>query len=297
MKKVGFIGLGVMGKPMASHLVRGGIDVTVADLNQKVVDELVALGASQGDYQKIAKECDIILMILPKGAIVQDILFGNGNMIADLREGQIVVDHSSVTPIESRTCADKLAEAGVKFMDAPVSGGEEGAIAGKLAVMCGGSQEVYDELTPYFNNYAATLELMGDVGAGSTVKLCNQIICNINIATVAEGLVFAAKAGVDPKHVFEAIRGGFAGSAVMDSKAMRMCLHDFTPSATIEVIRKDLKNALDTGHMIDCPLPMSAAFFEVLQSLKANGHLKDDTTSIVTYFEQLADIDISKFEA
>ena len=297
MKKVGFVGLGVMGKPMASHLAKKGVDVTVTDLNEKVVQELVSLGAKAGDYKTIAKECDIVMMILPRGAIVQDILFGSGNMAADLRPGQIVVDHSSVTPFESRTCAEKLEPLGVEFMDAPVSGGEEGAIAGKLAIMAGGKKEVYDELLPYFEKYAVTTELMGGVGAGSTVKLCNQIICNINIATVAEGLVFAAKAGVDPKHVFEAIRSGFAGSAVMDSKAMRMCVHDFTPSATIDVIRKDLKNALDTAHMIDCPLPMSAAFFEVLQTLKANGHLKDDTTSIVTYFEQLAQIDISKFDA
>ncbi|MDD5921795.1 MAG: NAD(P)-binding domain-containing protein, partial [Eubacteriales bacterium] len=292
-KKIGFIGLGIMGKPMASHLVNEGFDVTVFDLDSEKVEELQKLGAHSGDYETIAENCDLILTILPNGSIVRDILFGSGNMAAHLKQGKIVVDHSSVTPQESCLCEEKLAARGVRFMDAPVSGGETGAIDGNLAVMCGGDPDLFEELAPYFSAYGGSVRRVGKIGSGSVVKLCNQIICNINIATLAEGLVFASKAGVDPEVVYGAIHTGFAGSAVMDSKTLRMKEHDFTPSATIKVIMKDIRNVLKTADQIDCPVPMSAQFYELLKSLKADGHYDDDSTSIVTYFEKLADTDIS----
>lgn len=296
MSKVGFIGLGIMGRPMATNLVKGGQDVMVSDLNADIVKDLCALGASSGTYQEIARACDLILTILPTGAIVREVLFGENGVASALTAGKVVCDMSSVTPGESQECYARLKEMGVGFVDAPVSGGEPGAIAGTLAIMCGGDQADFDRLLPVFNIMGSSALLIGGSGAGSVTKLANQIIVNLNIAAVSEALVLATKAGVDPMKVYHAIRGGLAGSTVLDAKAPMMCARNFRPGGTIRVNHKDIKNVLATAHEIDVPLPLTAQLFEIQQALKVGGHMDDDHAGYVQYFEQLADVVVKSDE-
>lgn len=292
MSKVGFIGLGIMGKPMASHLAKAGIDLMVSDLNTAIVEELCALGAKAGNYEQIGRECDIIFTILPTGAIVRGVLFGEGGVASYLTAGKVVCDMSSVTPGESQECYNRLKEIGVGFVDAPVSGGEPGAIAGTLAIMCGGDQADFERLVPLFDIMGNSALLIGASGAGSVTKLANQIIVNMNIATVAEALTLATKAGVDPMNVYKAIRGGLAGSTVLDAKAPMMCQRNFKPGGTIRVNHKDIKNVLATAHEIDAPVPLTAQLFEIQQALKVAGHMDDDHSGYVQYFERLADVTV-----
>ncbi len=296
MSKVGFIGLGIMGRPMATHLVKAGQDVMVSDLNADLVKELCALGASSGTYAEIAAECELILMILPTGAIVRSVLFGENGVASALTPGKVVCDMSSVTPGESQECFKRLKEIGVGFVDAPVSGGEPGAVAGTLAIMCGGEQADFDRLLPLFKIMGSSALLIGSSGAGSVTKLANQIIVNLNISAVAEALVLATKAGVDPMKVYHAIRGGLAGSTVLDAKAPMMCARNFKPGGTIRVNHKDIKNVLATAHEIDVPLPLTAQLFEIQQALKVSGHINDDHAGYVQYFEQLAGVVVKSSE-
>ena len=292
MGKIGFIGLGIMGRPMAKNLLKGGQQVMVSVLNGAVVEELRGLGAESGTYVELAKACEIIFTILPTGAIVREVLFGENGVASALRPGQVVCDLSSVTPGESQECYRRLKEMGVGFVDAPVSGGEPGAIAGTLAIMCGGDQADFDRLMPAFQCMGSSAMLIGGPGAGSVTKLANQIIVNLNIAAVSEALVLATKAGVDPMKVYQAIRGGLAGSTVLDAKAPMMCARNFKPGGTIRVNHKDIKNVLATAHEIDVPLPLTAELFEIQQALKVSGHMDDDHAGYVQYFEQLAGVEV-----
>ena len=199
---------------------------------------------------------------------------------------------SSVTPGESQECYRRLKEIGVGFVDAPVSGGEPGAIAGTLAIMCGGDQADFDRLKPVFEIMGSSALLIGSSGAGSVTKLANQIMVNLNIAAVSEALVLATKAGVDPMKVYHAVRGGLAGSTVLDAKAPMMCKRNFKPGGTIRVNHKDIKNVLATAHEIDVPLPLTAQLFEIQQALKVSGHMDDDHSGYVQYFEQLAGVTV-----
>ena len=292
--KVGFIGLGIMGRPMAKHLVAAGLDVMVSDLNPVPVQELVADGAKTGTYAQIGEQCDIVMTILPTGAIVQSVLFGEDGVAAHLKPGSIVVDHSSVTPVESHECYDKLKEIGVDFLDAPVSGGEPGAKAGTLAIMVGGDEPVFEKAKEVMQPYASSILLTGGCGSGSITKLANQIIVNNNIAIVSEALTFAVKAGADPEKVYKAIRTGLAGSAVLDAKAPMMYNRNFVPGGTIKVNHKDITNVVRTAHAIDAPIPYTAQLYEIMQTLKVHGHMMDDHSGIVQYFEALADVKVEK---
>lgn len=292
MTKVGFIGLGIMGKPMAHNLVKAGVDLIVCDLNQDAVSELTAAGAKAGSYSEIGAVCDVIMTILPNGAIVQSVLFGENGVAETIREGSLVCDLSSVTQTESKYCYDKLKEKGVGFVDAPVSGGEPGAIAGTLAIMCGGDEADYNRMVPYFEILGSSSLLIGPSGSGSITKLANQVIVNLNICAVSEALVLATKAGADPMKVYKAIRGGLAGSAVLDAKAPLMCARNFVPGGRISINHKDIKNVLATAHALDVPVPFTAQLFEVQQALKAHGHFNDDHGGYVQYFEALAGVEV-----
>lgn len=296
MSKVGFIGLGIMGRPMATNLVKAGQDLMVSDLNETLVKELCDMGASSGSYADIARECDLIITILPTGAIVREVLFGENGVASALTAGKVVCDMSSVTPGESQECYRRLKEIGVGFVDAPVSGGEPGAIAGTLAIMCGGDQADFDRLKPVFEIMGSSALLIGSSGAGSVTKLANQIMVNLNIAAMSEALVLATKAGVDPMKVYHAVRGGLAGSTVLDAKAPMMCKRNFKPGGTIRVNHKDIKNVLATAHEIDVPLPLTAQLFEIQQALKVSGHMDDDHSGYVQYFEQLAGVTVHSDE-
>ena len=274
---IGFIGLGIMGRPMAKHLLGAGEHLLVSDLSRAAVEELTALGADEGSYQEIGRACDVIFTMLPSGSIVQQVLFGESGVAAGLSAGKLVCDMSSVTPSESRCCFRRLREEfQVDFVDAPVSGGEPGAVEGTLAIMCGGEEAAYRRLLPYFALMGASSALVGPAGAGSVTKLANQIIVNMGIAAVSEALVLATK----------------AGSAVLEAKAPMMCARNFKPGGKISINHKDIKNVMNTAHDLDVPLPLTAGLFEIMQALKVGGHMDDDHAGLVQYFEQLAGVTV-----
>lgn len=292
--KIGFIGLGIMGRPMALKLVQHGYDVMVSDLKDDAAAEFAAEGAEFADKKKIAQECGLVGMILPNAAVVRNVIFGEGGLAEAMKPGSIIIDHSSVSAADSRECEARLKEKGICFLDAPVSGGETGAQAGELAVMAGGDEEAFKKTEPVMTSYASTVTYMGSCGAGSVTKLANQIIVNNNIAVVAEALTFAKKCGVDPEKVFHAIRSGAAGSAALDTKAPMMIEHDFQPGGTIRVVYKDIKNVLETARADDIPVPYSAQLFEIMKVLKIHGHFEEDHSSLVRYWEMLSGVELDK---
>lgn len=294
MSKVGFIGLGIMGKPMAKNLLKAGIDLMVCDLNEQAVKEVVDCGAQAASYHEIGENCDIVFLILPNGDISKSVLFDEDGVAQALTAGKVVCDMSSVTPVESKECFEGLAKIGVGFVDSPVSGGEPGAVNGTLAFMAGGRQEDFDKLMPYYEIMGSSAVLIGDSGNGSVTKLANQIIVNNTIAIVSEAFVMATKAGADPVKVYEAIRGGLAGSAVLDAKIPMIVERNFVPGGKISINHKDIKNVVNTAHAIDVPIPYSAQLYEILQTLKIHGHMNDDHGGIVQYFEALADVQVKK---
>ena len=292
--KLGFIGLGIMGKPMAKNLLKDGFNLLVYDINKSAVDELISCGAKYASVLEMGQECDIVFTILPNGTIVQDILFGMNGLAKTLKEGSIVVDMSSVTPTESILCANKLKDMGLEFIDSPVSGGEPKAIDGTLAFMAGGKEEIYKKVEPFFNIMGSSSILIGDNGSGSVTKLTNQVIVNLTIAAVSEAFVLAAKAGADPEKVYKAIRGGLAGSTILDVKIPMIMNRDFKPGGKISINLKDIKNVMQTAHNLDVPLPMTSQLLEIMQTLKVHGHLEDDHSGIAQYFEKLAGVEIKK---
>lgn len=292
--KIGFIGLGIMGRPMVKNLLQAGAEVIVSDLNREAVKDVVAAGGKEGSYAEIGAQCDKIIIMVPNGAITKAILFGENGVASTIQPGSIVCDMSSVTPVESRECYTKLKEIGVGFLDAPVSGGEPGAVAGTLAIMAGGEQAHFDAMKECFDILGSSALLIGDSGSGSVAKLVNQIIVNNTIAVVSEAFVFAAKAGVDCEKVYGAIRGGLAGSAVLDAKIPMILERNFKPGGPIRINHKDIKNVVETAHAMDVPIPYTAQLYEILQTLKLHGHMGDDHGGIVQYFEALADVKVEK---
>lgn len=294
--KVGFIGLGIMGKPMAKNLLKAGMDLLVADLNQAAVAEVVEAGAKEATYAEIGRQCQRIILMVPNGEISKSILFDEGGVASTAQPGTVVCDMSSVTPVESQECYTKLKAQGVGFVDAPVSGGEPGAIQGTLAIMAGGDQADFDAMQEIFDALGSSALLIGASGSGSVTKLANQVIVNNTIAIVSEAFVLATKAGADPQKVFEAIRGGLAGSAVLDAKIPMIINRNFKPGGSIRINHKDIKNVVNTAHSMDVPIPYTAQLYEILQTLKLHGHLDDDHGGIVQYFEMLSNVVVKKFD-
>lgn len=294
--KTGFIGLGIMGRPMAKNLLKAGKELLVSDLNKEAVADAVNAGAQEATYAEIGAQCDRIIIMVPSGAISKSILFGENGVASTIKEGAIVCDMSSVTPVESKECYDGLKAKGVGFLDAPVSGGEPGAVNGTLAIMAGGDAEDFEAMQEYFDILGSSALLIGESGSGSVTKLANQVIVNNTIAVVSEAFVLAAKAGADPKKIYEAIRGGLAGSAVLDAKIPMIIERNFKPGGPIRINHKDIKNVVNTAHSIDVPIPYTAQLYEILQTLKIHGHMEDDHGGIVQYFEKLAGIEVKKFD-
>lgn len=294
--KVGFIGLGIMGRPMAKNMLKAGVDLMVADLNKEAVADVVAAGAVEASYAEIGEKCGRIIIMVPSGAITKSILFDEGGVASTVKAGAVICDMSSVTPVESKECYTALKEKGVGFLDAPVSGGEPGAVAGTLAIMAGGDEKDFNEMKEYFDILGSSALLIGESGSGSVTKLANQVIVNNTIAVVSEAFVLATKAGADPQKVYEAIRGGLAGSAVLDAKIPMIVERNFKPGGPIRINHKDIKNVVNTAHSIDVPIPYTAQLYEILQTLKIHGHMNDDHGGIVQYFEKLADVEVKKFD-
>ena len=257
--KIGLIGLGIMGKPMAKNLMKGGYtDLLVSDLNRDSVAEIVAAGAKAATNREIGESCDLVLTMLPNSPQVEAVMLGEEGVGAYMKPGSTFIDMSSINPVNAKKIAAELAKRGVEMLDSPVSGGEPKAIDGTLSFMVGGKQEVFDKFKPVLATMGASVVRCGDVGAGNTTKLANQIIVACNIQALAEALTLARKAGVDPQLVFEAIRGGLAGSTVMNAKAPMMIAANDKPGFMVDLHIKDLNNALDCAHSVGSPLPMSA---------------------------------------
>jgi 2-hydroxy-3-oxopropionate reductase len=293
--KVGFIGLGIMGKPMSKNLLKAGYELVVCDVVKAAVDEVVAAGATAAATPKaVAEQTDIIITMLPNSPHVKQVVLGENGVIEGAKKGAVVVDMSSIAPLASREIAKKLAEKGVEMIDAPVSGGEPKAIDGTISVMVGGKKEVFDKCYPVMKAMAGSVVLAGDVGAGNVTKLANQIIVAINIAAVSEALVLASKAGVEPELVYQAIRGGLAGSTVLDAKAPLMMDRKFNPGFRINLHIKDLNNVLETSHEVGVPLPLTAAVMEMMQALKVDGQGDADHGSLVRYYEKMAGTEVKR---
>lgn len=290
MEQIGFIGLGIMGLPMAKRLLEAGYQLLVNDVSQERVGILTRLGARSAACSQIGQECGLVFTILPNGSIVQRVLFAPDGVAGSLAPGSLVVDMSSVTPGDSKICAEKLGTLGCRFLDSPVSGGEPGAVNGTLAFVVGGDSADFERAKPCFEVMGASATLVGPVGSGSVTKLANQIIVNMGIAAVSEAMVLATRAGADPGRVFQAIRGGLAGSAVLEAKAPMMLRRDFKPGGKISINHKDVKNVIATAHELDVPLPLTAQLFEIMQALKVGGHMDEDHSGIVQYFERLAGV-------
>ena len=286
--KVGFVGLGIMGKPMAHNVLKAGHTVIAYDRNQAPVDELAAAGAvAAASGKEVAEQADVVITMLPNSPHVRSALFDENGIAEGLSEGKAVIDMSSIAPLASREFAGKLAEQGVDFLDAPVSGGEPKAIDGTIAVMVGGEQAVFDKYEALLGAMASTVTLVGGVGAGNITKLANQMIVAVNIAAVSEAYSLAKKAGVSPENVYKAIRSGLAGSVVMDQKSQKIFDGDFTPGFRIDLHIKDLQNALDTSHGVNVSAPFTSLAMEILQSLKVNGHGSDDHSGIAEWYEMV----------
>lgn len=293
--KVGFIGLGIMGKPMCANLLKKGYDVTVYTLNPDTIKEMEAQGAKgAANAKEVGSQVDVLITMVPNSPQVDEVLFGENGAAEGLKAGSTVIDMSSINPVESQRFAKQLAKQGVDFMDAPVSGGEPGAIAGTISVMVGGKQETFDKHYDLLKAMAGSVVRVGDVGAGNVTKLSNQIIVAVNIAAVSEAFVLAKKADVDPNLVFAAIKGGLAGSNVMNAKAPMMLERHFDPGFRIDLHIKDLQNALDAAHTLHTAVPFCAQAMEMMQAVKNDGFGGCDHSKLLHFYEKMNNVELDK---
>ena len=292
--KVGLIGLGIMGKPMAKNLLKAGYDLTVSNRNKAAADEVVAAGAKAATNAEIGETCDVVLTMVPNSPQVKAVMLGEDGVAAHMKPGTVFIDMSSINPVASKEIAAELAKKNIEMLDAPVSGGEPKAIDGTLSFMVGGKQEVFDQYKDLLGAMGASVVRCGEVGAGNTTKLANQIIVACNIQALSEALTLAKMAGVEPQLVFEAIRGGLAGSTVMNAKAPMMIEGNDKPGFKIDLHIKDLNNALDCAHSVGAPVPMTAEVQEILQWLHNHGKGQADHSAIAQYYEMLTDIQIGR---
>ena len=288
--KVGFIGLGIMGKPMCRNLMKAGYEAVVYNRSKASVEELSAEGAqAAGSPAEVAENCQVIITMLPNSPQVREVCLGENGIASAAKEGTIVIDMSSIDPVQSKEIGAELNKKGIDLMDAPVSGGEPKAIDGTLSIMVGGKKELYDRYYDVLMCMGASAVYVGEIGAGNIAKLANQMIVAINIAAVGEALTMATKTGADPELVYQAIRGGLAGSTVLDAKAPMMMDRNFKPGFRIELHIKDLNNAIAAAHSSETAVPLTSQVMEMMQSLKADGCAKEDHSALVKFYEKISD--------
>jgi len=293
--KIGFIGLGIMGKPMAKNLLKAGYELCAFDIVPAALADVVAAGARQGRSPKeAASGADLVITMLPNSPHVKEAVLGKDGVIEGIRKGAIFVDMSSIAPAVAQGVAAKLAAQGVEMLDAPVSGGEPKAIDGTLAIMVGGKEAVFHQVKDVLLKMGSSAVLCGDIGAGNVTKLANQIVVALNIAAMSEAFVLATKAGVDPAKVFDAIKGGLAGSTVLNAKAPMVLAGNYKPGFRIELHIKDLQNALDTAHETGVPIPLTSQVMEMMQALKADGKQAEDHGVLIQFYERLAGVKVRK---
>jgi 2-hydroxy-3-oxopropionate reductase len=292
---IGFIGLGIMGMPMARNLLKAGHRLTVHDIAPDRVDRLVADGASKGTSSKdVAARSEVTITMLPDGPEVEEVVLGADGALLGAAPGSIIVDMSSISPIVAQKVGEACVARGVRFMDAPVSGGEPKAKEGTLAIMAGGEQETFTQVQPLFAAIGSSAVLAGPVGAGNVTKLANQIIVAVNIAAMGEALVLATRAGLDPEVVFNAIKGGLAGSAVLNAKAPLLISRDFKPGFRINLHHKDLRNALSAAEAMKVAVPFTSLAQQAIVSLMNSGRGDLDHGAIATFIEDMAKTEVRR---
>ncbi|MDT9719016.1 2-hydroxy-3-oxopropionate reductase [Paenibacillus sp. ClWae2A] len=296
-KRIGFIGLGIMGRPMSLNLIRAGYDVSVYDINQTAVMSLADEGArGAASPKEVAEHSDVIFTMLPNSEHVRSVITGEQGVLAGANKGSIVIDMSSISPVVSKELAQLVSQSGLYMLDAPVSGGESKAIDGTLAIMVGGNEMIFESVKEVLQVVGQDVTRVGDNGSGATAKLANQIIVNLNIAAMSEALVFAAKAGIDVEKMYQAIRSGLAGSAVLDAKVPLILDRNFVAGGRIDINLKDMTNVMETAHDIGVPLPLSSQLLEIFHALKIDGKAADDHGGIVQYFEKLAGVEVNRVQ-
>ena len=286
-EKTGFIGLGIMGKPMARNLIKAGHQLVIYN-GSGAADELKDEGAEGADsYKAVAEACDVVITCLPNSPQVEEVFRGDEGLLAGAGEGDLLIDMSTISPLVTKELAREASERGVKMLDAPISGGEPGAIAGELSIMVGGDEKDFERAKPLFEAMGTPVHV-GEAGSGQIVKACNQIIVGIVLEGVSEALVLGSKAGVDPAKVIEAVSGGLAGTKVMDQKKDKFLEHDFDPGFRIELHHKDLGIALATAREVGVPLPVTALVDQMLQELAVKGRADLDHSAMLSVIEDAA---------
>ena len=292
--EIGFVGLGIMGKPMARNLMKADYKVTVYDIVAEAVEELAGDGATPASSAaEVASKVPVIITMVPDSPQSEAAIMGPGGVLEGASKGDTVIDMSSIAPSSSQKIASACEAAGVSFLDAPVSGGETGAIEGTLAVMVGGQKEIFDANFDMLSAMSGSIVLCGGYGAGNTTKLANQIIVAGNIAALGEAMVLARKSGIDPQVVFDAIKGGLAGSTVMNTKGPMMIEGNFDPGFRIVLHQKDLHNAILTGKEVGVPLVVTSLVQQMLGSLINEGKGNSDHSAIANFMEDMAGVSIS----
>lgn len=293
--KIGFIGLGIMGKPMAINLLKAGYSLNIYDISRKAVDEVAAYGGiPHQNPLEIAENSDVILTMLPNSPHVRQVVTGKDGILSGIKKGDIIVDMSSIDPNASIELERLVAEKGAEMIDAPVSGGEPKAIDATLSFMCGGKPETFEKVRPILEKMGASIVLVGAIGSGNMTKLANQIIVALNIAAMSEAFVLAAKSGVKPENVFNAIKGGLAGSAVLNAKASMILERNFNPGFRIELHLKDLINAINASKAVGMELPLTSAVLDMMNTLKEEGKEKCDHSALVQYYEKRENVEVKR---
>ena len=289
MADLGFIGVGIMGKPMAGHLIKAGNTIYTYDVVPTGVEELVKQGAVACDSSKeVAQKGDIVIVMVPDTPDVEKVLFGHNGVIEGISAGKIVVDMSSISPVATKEFAERLAEKGVEMVDAPVSGGQVGAENAALSIMAGGKPEVFEKVKPLFELMGKNISLIGGNGDGQTCKVANQIIVALNIEAVAEALLLASKMGADPEKVRNALMGGFASSRILELHGKKMIDRKFEPGFRVRLHQKDLNLALSTARAAGLFLPNTATAQELFNALAADGGIDLDHSAMVQVLEKMA---------
>ena len=287
--KIGFIGLGIMGKPMVKNLISAGHEVYGYDIVAENVKAAVGEGAlACTSVGEVAGSTSFIILMLPDSPEVKEVITGEGGLLETAKAGTLIVDMSSIAPLVSQEMAELLKKKSVRYIDAPVSGGEPKAIDGTLSIMVGSSNEDFAEAEPILKTMGASVVHTGTVGSGNVTKLANQIIVALNIAAVSEAFTLAAKAGVDPALVFDAIKGGLAGSTVMNAKVPMILERNFKPGFKIDLHFKDLNNVLETAKSIGVPLFLTPQIHQIMQTIRQDGEGQLDHSALITFYEKLA---------
>jgi len=289
--KIGFIGLGIMGKPMAGHLIDAGYELVVHNRNRDAVDELVGRGATEAHSGKeVAEQSDIVITMLPDSPDVESVAVGEGGIIEGAHEGLVFVDMSTIAPSVTTQVGEVLAEKGVQSLDAPVSGGDIGAQNATLSIMVGGDEDTFNTVKPLFDVMGQSAILCGPLGAGQTVKACNQILVAVTIAGVSEALTMGTKAGVDPIKIVQVLSGGLARCGVLENRGERMVNGDFDPGFRIRLHYKDLNIIQKTSNDFDVPLPVTSEVFELFKTAMVKGRGELDHSGLLTVIEDMSNI-------